>query len=485
MPKSPLDDDPHRERGRRALLAAERAIRADPTHPEPWIEAGVVARRFERNEEALTFLRTAVELAPDDVRARVELGLQLVHDRDPQAAGEVFRRALALDPHHPDAVATYADFLLRDRQTDAAHALLAPVATRVTHPLVAFVWGAVCRKRRRPAEALAPLQRATARHPRAAAPWFALGDVWDALGEHDKAFSAYARGNLLAETRFDADLHRQAVDRMLTELTADRFAAWPTSGLDDDSAVLVCAVPRSGTTLLEQILDAHPDVAGAGERPELHRLAKLLNQRSPSGAWFRPPQPWSPDQLAPLARFYVERLRQEAGAARRRVDKMPDNTLHLGLLALLLPRARVVHPVRDPVDVGWSIFRQHFHVGLAWTRDLATIGTVVATERRVAAHWREHLPLAWHDLDYAALTRDPEPVLRALLAFLDLPWDPAVLAFHDRGLQRVATASSHQTTEPLNSRSVGRARPYLRHLAPMLDALEAGGALAESALAPA
>lgn len=322
---------------------------------------------------------------------------------------------------------------------------------------------------------------------------YAAGKVLDDRRAFDEAFAAYARANALkaAQTPFDLAGHEAAMAAIRATFTPDLFARLAGTGHDSPVPVLVVGLPRSGTTLVEQIIASHPRAGGAGELPSLGRLEQVLPwriaDRTAGRDRARRPAPW-PDSLdgvtpadmaaclAPFSNRYLATLRAYGGAgAERVVDKMPANLARLGLFALAFPRGRVIVCRRSLMDTCLSLYFQNFQAGHAYRHDLETLGRVALGAERMVAHWRAVLPVPLLEVEYDALTADPEGESRRMLDFLGLPWDPAVLRFHDRAEQAVATASRWQVRQPVYRSSVARWRRYDPHLAPLRAVLAAGG----------
>ena len=230
-------------------------------------------------------------------------------------------------------------------------------------------------------------------------------------------------------------------------------------------------MPRSGTTLLEQILAAHPAVAAGGERDDLQLIAGAL------GGWLQRDEPFpgvaahlGVETARSLETHYRNRLEKAFPGGGRVTDKLPSNYLRLGLVAAVAPGTRVVHLRRDPMDTGLSCYFTHFGRGQSFACDLTHIGHAYREYTRLMDHWRAVRPLPMLELTYEDLVADPETRVRQLLAFLELPWDPACLEFH-RQEAAVRTASLWQVRQPLYASSVGRWRRYARHLEPLRRAL--------------
>jgi hypothetical protein len=298
-------------------------------------------------------------------------------------------------------------------------------------------------------EALTRAQQVLALH--------ALGDALDELGEASRAFAAWKRANELRGLRFEASALAERVDELCLRFTRDTFASLPRASHRDQRPVFVVGAPRSGTSLVEQILSAHPRIACAGELDDVPRLASGLDVRSQS-------------ELDRAAARYLAHLDALGPNALRVTDKLPHNAFHLGEIALLFPAARVIHVRRDPLDVGLSIYSRNFHATHDYATDLAAIGTFLREYERAMAHWREHLPLRVLDVAYEQLVASPEEHMRRMLEFLGLDWDPALLRFHE-SKRAVNTASYAQVRRPLYRSSIGRAASYAAELAPLRAAL--------------
>jgi len=227
----------------------------------------------------------------------------------------------------------------------------------------------------------------------------------------------------------------------------------PVSG--GDELVFVLGMPRSGTTLVEQILAAHPEVHGCGE---LTTMPSIVGRLPAQGRTSRLAQ----DTRGALAAEYLAASRRHAPAsATRRVDKQPLNFLYLGQIALLFPAARIVWCRRDPRDIAISVYGEDFSPESTYATDLGEILGFADVQERLMAHWRQVIPNPLHEVRYEDLVRDPEAGTRGLVDFLDLPWDPACLGFHDAA-RSVGTPSRWQVRQPVHARSVGRWTNYAR-----------------------
>jgi hypothetical protein len=308
-----------------------------------------------------------------------------------------------------------------------------------------------------------------------AAAGFAFAKALDDADRYDEAFAAYDAANrayrAAAGDGFDATDLAGRIDRSLADFTAAFFAAVGGWGNPSELPVFIVGLPRSGTSLIEQIAASHSRVFGAGE---LKTIGEAAVELGPVDA------PWTQAAVRRAADAHLERLRGLGGGADRVIDKLPDNIFMLAVIATLYPAARIIFCRRDPRDIGVSCFFQKFSAGLlTFSYDLADCGRRIRETERLAAHWHRVLPLRWLDVRYESLVADLEGESRRLIEFLGLAWEPACLDFH-RTIRTVQTASSWQVRQPLYHRSVGRWRHYERHLGPLLQELDHGGGATSS-----
>lgn len=301
---------------------------------------------------------------------------------------------------------------------------------------------------------------------------FAAGKIYDDIGETDKAFTHYREGNAAKGVTYDSatsQKRHEDVAQVFTEaFLRDRFGA----GCDSELPIFVVGMPRSGTTLVEQIIASHPRAVGAGELPDISSIAgSFTGIVGGESQPFPFCMPSVPDKaLRGLGEAYVRRRRSFEATAERIVDKAPLNYFHLGVIALLFTKARIIHCRRHPIDTCLSCYFQNFVDTQPYSFDLATLGAYYRDYRAMMEHWRRVLPLPIYELDYERLVAEPEREIPALIEFCGLDWDPACADFH-RTKRPIETASRWQVRQPVYRSSVRRWRRYETHLGPLLEAL--------------
>lgn len=292
---------------------------------------------------------------------------------------------------------------------------------------------------------------------------FAAGCYLEKQGRWDEAFQRLSRGNELRRGARQHDFRRKidAARRVMDDWEAqDWSGALP--GHDSGAPIFVVGMPRSGTSLVEQILDSHPGVRGIGESGVLQQeIARTLQSSR---------QPVARLDWRPAAERYLERVRPLAGDAERFVDKMMFNFNTIGFIRRMFPYARIIHCRRDPLDTCISCFRTNF-ASQELSYNLTELGWFYGYYEGMMAFWQEQFPDALIEVSYERLVADPDRRIRRLLEDLDLPWSEACLGFH-RNPRQVRTASKYQVRQPAHTASIGRAAPYRAYLGPLEEAIE-------------
>ncbi|TMJ39215.1 MAG: sulfotransferase [Alphaproteobacteria bacterium] len=297
------------------------------------------------------------------------------------------------------------------------------------------------------------------------------GKIREQNGDYSGAFAHFEEANAADAARFDIARYRTWVDALMGAFSPEFFARRRVIGSNSDIPVFVVGMPRSGTTLAEQIIAHHREAAGAGELDRIWKIGRAMRYHDDVGKFIAAIDAKSPVELAALGDKYVNLLKFIGGGqARRIVDKLPHNFEMLGLIALLFPYARIVHMRRNAIDTCLSCFQNRLNEMHGYSRNLETLGLYYREYSRLMDHWRRVLPIKFIDVDYEALTADSETEARRLVAFLDLAWDPACLSFHE-STSAVRTFSRNQIRNPIYQSSVGRWKRYEKQLQPLIRAL--------------
>ncbi len=389
---------------------------------------------------------------------------------------------LRMTPDHEYALSKKGAVLNAENRLDEAEELLAPFAEgrERVYPGIAMTWAQLMLSRDEPERAIEIVRVASEESSEGeqgrVGPAFMLAQLLEKAGRFDEAFDAYELGNRLKNKRFSVQSYTRDISAMLGAWSREVVERLPRACSESGSSgipVFIIGMPRSGTSLVEQILSTLGDVFGAGELDTIPKGVRAV--MSPLGIG-------SPDLLlAPqlLTRGIVDRhaehvlheMRAIGGDAERITDKTPGNVFHLGYISAIFPNARVIHCVRDPIDTCLSCYSQNFDSAISFAYNLADIGAFYNEYRRAIAHWKDILDLPIYDVVYEDLVADPEPEMRGLVEFLGLEWDLRCLEFHKQH-RTVHTASNDQVRRPLYTSSVAKWKRYEKHLTPLLDSID-------------
>ncbi len=492
-----------------ALTLCERALAIDEKYPEAWLLRSAILGKLGRFEEAGNSAKRALELSPDMVDAHVNLGNSLDALGQFEAAIDAYQRALALQPDLPGAQLSLAGVLASAGQFDAAKAALerarplnpqAPALTRLQarldehegryqlaydllQPLrgtdafdagAAITLAKASRRIGHGEQAIGILedmvQDQTLPSLTRCQMHMVLGHLYDDRKDYDKAFANLQMGHQLNSEKFDPQAHAASMQRIVDFFDMARMQRLPSSGCESQVPVFIVGMPRSGTTLIEQILSCHAQIEGAGELKDISSIAESLFHHH-NGVHKYPVylQDTAPTKLNECANTYLERLRKVSSSAQRVVDKMPGNFMHLGFIQMLFPNARIIHAKRDQMDTCLSCYFQAFR-GHSYLHDLTHLGAFYRQYERLMQHWLSVSQLPILEVQYEDLVDDTEGKSREIVEFCGMPWDENCLQFH-KSDRTVMTASYQQVRRPIYKSSVQRWRNYEVHFQPLLEAL--------------
>lgn len=476
-----------------AVAVYQRLLALRPGWLDGWYNLGQALWRARRFEDALAAYQRALDggiTQPEEVHLNRSV-LLARHLARPEAARGELDRALALNPRYAPAWLNLGNLCEQAGDRDGATRAYEQVLTLAPQHALALSRLPNLRRISDPQDPLIRrLQQALAwpsLHPADRADLgFGLGKALDDAGRHDEAFAAFTEANTASRAaagpalRYDAAAHAAHVDRLIARFAAPAAAAAASSPVGgDEPLVFICGLFRSGSTLVERVLAAHPRVTAGGELDLLPDIARRLTP--PGGPW---PLLDDAAALQAAARDYrhaVAARLPQATTAGRITDKRPDNFLHVGLIKTLFPRARIVLTRRHPLDNGLSMYFLHLGHTMPYALDLHDLGHWMGQHDRLVAHWQRLYGPDLHAVDYDRFVVDPDTETRRLLDFCGLDWHAGCLDFHTAG-GTVQTASLWQVRQPLYRHASGRWRHYARHLGPLREAL--GWPAAEASAQP-
>jgi tetratricopeptide (TPR) repeat protein len=454
-------------RHEQAFPALKQALLLDDTRAETWLLLGNLLAEARQFDDAVECFERAARNDPSLARARSRLGHELATRGRVGRAEHLFRESLGMDPDHLPGWLGLARVLEDMGEAEGAQACLRNVLAREPrHPLAMGQLLALVRD-----DSAAPLAARAGSMldeldgESRALIGYGLAKYHDRRGDFANAARAGLAANA-ARRKSAGPLDRAAltarVEEITTTCTREFFAARRRYGLTTEQPVFIVGLPRSGTTLTEQILSQHPGVHGAGELPDLARIA--ADAAGEGEAPWRAVHAIDEHRSRECGQQYLAALRSDAPRGRAFIiDKSPLNFFHLGFIALLFPNARVIHCHRGARDNALSMWLENFNAGQTYATDFAELAFHHAQYRRLMAHWKAHLPLRLFECEYERTVHDIEGQARRLVGFLDLPWTDGCLHFH-ASERAVQTPSRWQVRKPIYRSSVERWRNYAAHL---------------------
>ena len=486
-----------------AGAAFSKAINLKPDWLEARMMLGNVSQAAGKPRHALQQYEEIILRQSDNIEAHYRLGISLSSLGDTNRAEEEFRRVLALQPAHTAALNSLSMVLTSKGQTDEAlecceraltirpddinaacmaaniHEHLGDPAKAcgylqphidagTLHVNLALAFAAVSKGLEVQDQAISMMEKVLAqcqlsntdqRNLR-----FTLGKLCDSTQQYDRAFKHYEQGNALRSTQFSASDYLAEIDAVVNIQSADFFDSAPRASNGSDRPVFIVGMPRSGTSLVEQILASHPRVHGAGELAEIGRLAHHFPETLVTDKSYpRILESFNRKTLDQCADQYLDYLNALDADALRVTDKMPGNFYYLGLIELLFPCARVIHCMRNPLDSCLSCYFHDFFQRMDWCYDQKNLAVYYQGYEKLMQHWEKNLTIPIMNVSYEALVAGQESVSRNLIEFCGLEWNDDCLQFHENR-RFVPTASYDQIRRPIYTKSVDRWKNYASHI---------------------
>ena len=425
-----------------AIKWIRQALEASPDNPEGHYYLGLAYNQLGRLEEAISSFECALRTMPSNASGHLHLAIILKETGRFDDAAEHFRRALSIRPDLAMAHFHLAHMRTHDSSTDEINAMKA----LYSHP------------------GINDNQRFYLA--------FGLGSALDKRGLYDEAFEYFQAGHGIKRKSVHFNLAEQVrfIKSIMEVFSEELMARNMSAGPDDNRPVFIFGMPRSGTTLAEQILASHPQVLGAGELSYVEEVVKQVIKITgkPFLASFGS---LAAKQIYDLGGHYLNRLGVRPGDIRHVTDTTPMNFIYVGLIAIILPGARLVHCRRNPMDTCLSIFQQPLADSHAYAHDMADLGGFYRLYEELMMHWQSILPGRIHDLCYEELVSDSETEIRKLLDYCGVPFHDECLTFH-KTERSVRTPSASQVRQPIYTASVERWKRYESKLSELKAALQ-------------
>jgi len=464
----------------------EQALKLNPQMSDVHFGLGRLEQEIEDHEKAMVHLKKALQYNPQSAQALCGMGASMIglartiNKVSVEDAEIYYRKALEIEPGYIDAIAGLAIVYDFSGDYKKAAELIEPLLEKgIRHATVAVAFARICRYVGQCQEAIDCVEKVLKKPGLSASTrkglYFASAKVFDNMGDYEAAFERYKAANeVIGVQAYNTVDHACNIKEIIKVFNPGLFMQLPPASSLDTRPIFIVGMPSSGTSLIEQILAAHPEVYGAGELTALGKIIANMPRRLNCEQRF-PTCMGKLDQeiIDSLSRAYLQELSKQSGRARRITDKMPHNFYFLGLIQLLFPGAKVIHCQRDPMDTCLSIYFQDFNDLHDYARDLFKVGTHYYQYERLMEHWKQILSVPILDVSYEEVVSDQEAVTRRMLEFCELEWDDNCLRFYQ--LRRtVNTPSYEQVRQPIYTKSVGRWRHYEQFLDPLKAGLQRG-----------
>ena len=422
---------------------AHKLLKIEPDNPQNWVALGSLYIRLLRQADAIVAFERAAQLNPSQIGLRLSIGHANKTLGRREASEQAYKECLRLDPAYAEAWWSLADL----KNYHFSDAEVGTMRTALSDPALA-------------SDARAQIN-------------FALARALEQRQHYAEAFTHYARGNGLRRrtSGFDMTAFESKTRRIIACCDEAFFASRAGAGCDDPAPIFIVGLPRSGSTLVEQILASHSSVEGTMELPNILTQVRELDRLDPRGDGYpERMRELQPASLAQSGRRYLAETRPLRSGRPHFIDKMPNNFSHVALIHLILPRATIIDVRRHPLDACFSTYKQYFAEGQSFGYDLEDLGRYYRCYLALMDHWNSVLPGKVLHLQYEALIRDPDGMIRRLLRHCGLPFESACLNFHQTQ-RSVRTASAEQVRQPLYSSAVGYWKHFESELEPLKRAL--------------
>ena len=424
----------------RAIELFKNAIKLNKKHHDAYANmchAYIALGDFSSAEKAI---QKAAELEPDDIETKCTLAQLYEKQGMFDKTEEIVRPLLKSDPDNVDVILTYASICKKTHECDIAINLINNAITD---------------------EFISPVKKTTLH--------YSAGKILDSLKNYSEAFDHFESANKLQSFSNDKSLTNRSLTNIKNLFSKSAMEALPRSSITSDAPIFIVGMPRSGTTLVEQIIASHPDVFGAGELPYLDSLSKVINGNFISGEKeITSLNTISPSLLTSLADKYLTHVYDNKNDKANFTDKMPHNFRLIGLISIMFPNAKIIHCTRNPIDNCLSIYFSHFNSSHPYANYLDDLAKYyIDYYQSLMTHWNSVKTIPIYEVNYENLVNNQREVTYEMLKFCNLEWSDNCLDFH-KSSREVATISYDQVRQPMYNKSISRWKNYEAHIAALL-----------------
>lgn len=459
-----------------ALAYFQMALEQDSSHAHTHLSYAKALRSLGRDTECEEHCHRALELSPDYTPALIELGMALIDQGKYQPAVIYFNKAKDTDPGNTEIASGLAQAYDRMGSSNDAYNVIRPlIESGCRDPGIACSYARICANTDREEDAVTfiedILRSSNPIPPQRIDLHFMAGTLYEKIENFSSAILHFNKANSLKPTNFNPEGYARFIDSMINNFSSEAFKYLPRSNHSDDRPIFIVGMMRSGTSLVEQILASHDDIHGCGELMGITQAARKIRMfQHIIDSDIPLTQLLNKNNIGSLLKNYLHGLPPEIISKKKFTDKMPNNYLNLGLIALLFPEARIIHVKRNPLDTCLSIYFINFAGRHDYAYNLKNLGIYYREYQRLMKHWQRVLPLQILDVEYEELINNTEKVCRAMIDFCGVEWNDKVLNFHSSD-RVINTASYTQVRRPIYKSSIGRWKNYEGHLDQLKSAL--------------
>jgi tetratricopeptide (TPR) repeat protein len=457
-----------------AIIEFEKALHFRKDYAEAYANIGRILIKQKKNLAAISALEKAVALKPDDITLQKRLATACINVGNLDAAEQHYRKILLNDPDNITAIAGLCNILEKRGDTEKAWSTLTP-HLETGNSQILSVYAAICNEVGKCDDCLQKIEAALLDDNVSSANrmqlHFEAGRLYDRKADYNRAFSHYQKGNMLETSHYDSKNFTDQVNDLIDAYTNKFMLTAPVADEHTLIPVFIVGMPRSGTSLVEQILASHPAMHAMGECEELNRITAFLQKTLDS------PRKYpscitdlNTEHCNSLAKQYFDVMAAETSSASHISDKMPNNFMHIGLIRMLFPGARIIHVVRNPIDTCLSCYFTSFAGNHPYSSSLENLINHYKQYQRLMRHWEQALNIDMHTLHYESLVTDTAKEVRELLEYCGLEWHAGCLEFH-KNQRYVKTASYQQVRKKIYTDSIERWRNYEAYIGPLKQLL--------------
>jgi len=419
-----------------------KAIEVDPKHKDAYNGLGNALRETGEIKKAVSMYMRAIEIDPNNDVAYNNLGNSLSDQGDINGAIAAYYKSIEINPEYAEAYRHLAN-VKKYAEDDPDIRLIESLYMK---------------------NGVSDEQRMHL--------CFALGKIYEDIGEYYRSMDFIQNGNQLKRSLIDYSKSEEQFlfDEIIETFSKRLFSHYDDSGCLNDTPIFILGMPRSGTSLVEQIIASHPLVYGGGELNNLPKLEKNICSDLADSSYPRCVESLDMSVIYNIGEEYIDSIRKNTMIERFVTDKMPLNFLRIGLIKLILPNAKIIHCMRDPMDNCLSIYKNYFPRSYKWSYDMSELGGYYKSYLKIMEHWRDVLPECFYDVSYERLVSDQYEETKKMLDYCDLQWSDSCLSFH-KTKRVVGTASNAQVRNPIYNDSVNLWRKYEKELEPLRAAI--------------